>query len=201
MGPVSLKVRYRPLRIGWCIEAGSLDHFSSAVAVSHVFWGGRFNPIIPCSDRKLAQALITAFGVDALYNVSGTATVDAFIKEFPHIQWPEFHHELFVDSFSERQPTLLDVAHPARHLFETHVDGREKPAIDTAYYQWEDADPLRFALHATCGRYPAETVTGRDYARVSQSFRHATYTDRRSGPASCGSVPKAYAKLPDHRGT
>jgi len=100
MSPVSLTVRYRPLRIGWCIEADSLDHFSAAVALSHVFWGGRFNPIIPCVDRKLAEALIAAFRVDALYNVSGTA-VDAFIKEFPHIQWPEFHPELFVDSFFE----------------------------------------------------------------------------------------------------
>lgn len=80
MGPVSLNVRYRPLRIGWCIEADSLDHFSTAVALSHVFWGGRFNPIIPRSDRDLAEAPITAFNVDALYNVSATAAVDAFIK-------------------------------------------------------------------------------------------------------------------------
>ena len=40
MGPVSLKLHYRPLRIGWCIEADSLDHFSSAVALSHVFGEG-----------------------------------------------------------------------------------------------------------------------------------------------------------------
>jgi hypothetical protein len=166
LGPVSLTVRYRPLRIGWCIEANSLEHFSSAVALSNVFWGGRFNPIIPCADQELAKALIAAFSVDSLYNISGTDAVDAFIKKFPHIQWPEFHPELFVDSFSKRQPTLLDVAHPAQHLFETHVDRRAKPAIDAAFYQWDDADPLRFVLHATCGSYPPETVTGRDYARI-----------------------------------
>jgi hypothetical protein len=108
VGPVSLNIRYRPLRIGWCIEAYSLDHFGTAVALSHVFRGGRFNPIIPCADRDLAEALITAFKVDALYNISGTAAVDAFIKEFPHTQWPEFEPQLFVDSFSRRLPTLLD---------------------------------------------------------------------------------------------
>lgn len=168
MGPISLTVRYRPLRVGWCIEADSLDHFSAAVALSHVFWGGRFNPIIPCADRELAEALIGAFRVDALYNVSGTAGVDAFIKEFPHIQWPEFHPELFVDGFSKKQPTLLDVAHPAQHLFESHVDRREKPAIDAAFYECGDADPLRFVLYATCGKYPPESLTGRDYARIFQ---------------------------------
>jgi hypothetical protein len=164
MGPVSLRVRYRPLRIGWCIEADSLDHFATAVALSHVFWGGRFNPIIQCSDRDLAGALIRGFSVDALYNVSGTSAVDAFIKEYPHIQWPEFHRELFAEGPSGSEPALLDVAHPAQHLFETHVDRREKPGIEAAFYEWEDADPLRFILYATCGRYPAEAVTGLDYA-------------------------------------
>src|SRR5271166_2791616 len=116
MGPVSLRVRYRPLRIGWCIEARSLDDFSTAVVLSHVFWGGRFNPIIPCYDRELANALITAFKVDALYNVSGSAAVDAFINDFPYIKWPDFRPALFVDSSSGKQPTLLNVAHPAQHL-------------------------------------------------------------------------------------
>jgi hypothetical protein len=118
-----------------------------------------FNPIIPCSNRELANALIRAFNVDALYNVSGTAAVDEFIKEFPYIQWPDFHPELFVQSGKKRQPTLLDVFHPARHLYESHVDRREKPAIDAALYSWSETDPLRFALLATCGAYPAEVDT------------------------------------------
>ena len=86
MGPISLKVRYRPLRIGWCIEADSLDDFTKAVKLSHVFWGGRFNPIIPCANREMAKALILAFNVDALYNVSGTNAVGEFIKEFPYLE-------------------------------------------------------------------------------------------------------------------
>jgi hypothetical protein len=167
-GPVSLKIRYRPLRIGWCIEADSLDDFSAAVALTHVFWGGRFNPIIPCANQELAPVLVRAFNVDALYNISGSAAVDAFIKTFPHIQWPEFQTELFIDTGSGRQPTLLDVAHPARHLYDTHVDRRQKPAIDAVFYEFEATDPLRFALHATCGNYPAESIAGRDYALLFQ---------------------------------
>jgi len=134
MGPVSLRVSYRPLRLGWCIEADDLDHFTKAVALSHVFWGGRYNPIIPCSNGEMAEALIRAFNVDALYNISGTGAVDNFIKEFPYIQWPDFHPQLFVErgAGAERQPTLLDVAHPAQHLYESHVDRRGKPAIDGA---------------------------------------------------------------------
>jgi hypothetical protein len=170
MGPVSLRVSYRPLRIGWCIEADDINHFAKAVSLSHVFWGGRYNPIIPCSNRELAKALIRAFNVDALYNVSGTAAVDEFIKEFPYIQWPDFHPELFVERGrdGDREPTLLDVAHPARQLYESHVDRRDKPAIDAAFYSWVDADPLRFALSATCGFYPPEAETGRNYSGLFQ---------------------------------
>ena len=133
MGPVSLRVRYRPLRIGWCIAGQNLDDFQTAASLSHVFWGGRFNPIIPCDDRELAKALIAAFNVDALYNVSGAAAADTFIRDFPYIRWPE-SIEFFVDYPRGKEPTVLDVAHPARHLFETHVDRRDKPGIDTAFY-------------------------------------------------------------------
>lgn len=176
MGPISLRVRYRPLRIGWCVESESLDDFVKAVALSNIFWGGRYNPIIPCSNRELAQALIGAFSVDALYNVSGTEAVDNFIKEFPYIQWPDLNKDLFVDMGSRRQPTLLDVAHPAQHLFETHVDRREKPAIAASIYTWDQADPLRFVLHSTCGAYPSEADTGRDYSTLFQTAFAVTPT-------------------------
>lgn len=166
MGPVSLKVRYRPLRIGWCVDAENRDDFLRAVSLSHVFWGGRYFPIIPCTNQELSGAIIRAFHVDALYNVSGTPAVDAFIAEFPYLRWPDYHPELFADTGGQKLATLLDVAHPAQHLFETHVDRREKPRIEASLYQWQDADPLGLVLAATCGFYPPEAVTGRDYARL-----------------------------------
>jgi DNA-directed RNA polymerase subunit RPC12/RpoP len=141
-----------------------------------VFWGGRFNPIIPCDDRELAKALIAAFNVDALYNVSGGAAADTCIRDFPYIRWPEFHPELFVDYPRGKEPTVIDVAHPARRLFETHVDRRDKPDIDTAFYQWQDTDPLRHVFQATFGAYPAQNVIGHDYAQLFQRALAATPT-------------------------
>jgi hypothetical protein len=166
MGPVSLKVRYRPLRIGWCIDAENRDDFLAAVGLSHVFWGGRYFPIIPCASQELSRAIIRAFHVDALYNVSGTPAVDAFIADFPHLRWPDYHPELFADTGGQKLATLLDVAHPAQHLFEAHVDRRDKPRIEAGLYQWQDGDPLGLVLAATCGFYPPEAVTGRDYAQI-----------------------------------
>lgn len=177
MGPVSLRVSYRPLRIGWCVGSDSLDDLVKAVGLSHVFWGGRYNPIIPYANRELAEALIRAFNLDALYDISGTEDVENFIKEFPYIQWPDLHKDLFIDTGSRREPTLLDVSHPAQHLFESHVDRREKPGIDAALYAWDQADPLRFVLHATCGAYPSEADAGRDYAKLFQTAFAVTPID------------------------
>ena len=143
MGPVSLKVRYRPLRMGWCIDAENRDDFLAAVSLSHVFWGGRYFPIIPCASQELSRAIVRAFHVDALYNVSGTPAVDAFIADFPYLRWPDYHPELFADTGGQKLATLLDVAHPAQQLFETHVDRRDKPRIEASLYQWQVwEDPL-----------------------------------------------------------
>ena len=166
MGPISLTVRYRPLRIGWCIDPENRDDFLAAVSLSHVFWGGRYFPIIPCASQELSRAIVRAFHVDALYNVSGTPAVEAFIAEFPYLRWPDYDAELFADTRGQKLPKLLDVAHPAQQLFETHVDRRDKPRIEASLYQWQDADPLGPVLAATCGFYPPEAVTGRDYAQT-----------------------------------
>lgn len=177
MGPVSIGVKYRPLRIGWCIESDSLKDFTTAVRLTHVFWGGKFNPIIPCANREMAEAVISAFRVDALYNVSGTSPVESFIKEFPHLAWSAYESELFLGNGKEMEPTLLDVAHPAREFFDKYVEGKEKASIEGTLYAWSDEDPLRYALLASCGAYPPPGEVGQDYSEMFQKALAAKVTN------------------------
>ncbi|MBZ5670341.1 MAG: hypothetical protein LAO04_11495 [Acidobacteriia bacterium] len=114
----------------------------------------------------MAEALVSAFQVDALYNISGTAAVDTFIKEFPHLRWPDYRPQLFVDGMKGKEPTLLDVRHPAQHLYRAHVDGRIKPSIEAVLYQWSIDDALRYVLLASCGGYPLKDEIGRDYNQL-----------------------------------
>src|ERR1700690_3075596 len=107
MGPVSLRIRYRPLRVGWRIAAENRDDFLRAVSLSHVFWGGRYFPIIPCASQELSRAIVRAFHVDALYNVSGKPAVYAFIPESPSLRWPDYHPEPFADTGAQKLATLL----------------------------------------------------------------------------------------------
>ena len=62
-------IRYRPLRIGWCVRAANIEHVRTAMRLNSILWGGRFNPLIPVDDEQLALQLVESFRVDALYPV------------------------------------------------------------------------------------------------------------------------------------
>jgi len=95
MGPINLRVRYRPIRIGWCVREGDLEEFRRALRLAHTFWGGRFNPVIPLGDPELARLLIKSFRVDCLYCLSDSSEGTALLDEFKYLLWPKFKKELF----------------------------------------------------------------------------------------------------------
>ena len=82
MGPITIQVRYRPIRIGWCVKEGNLEEFRKALRLSHTLWGGRFNPVIPLGDPELARSLIKTFRVDCLYCLSESPEGNAVLTEF-----------------------------------------------------------------------------------------------------------------------
>src|SRR5436190_22972563 len=125
MGPINLQVRYRPVRIGWCVREGNLEEFRNALRLTHTLWGGRFNPIIPLGDPELARLLIKVFRVDCLYCLSESPEGSAILADFKHLFWPSFDKELFVDGGQGRLATFLDISHPVRHIHKEHIKGKE----------------------------------------------------------------------------
>ena len=61
MSTLSLRVKYRPIRIGWCLEGGNWDQLRRALRLTHSFAGGRFNPLIPVDSPELAENLLDRF--------------------------------------------------------------------------------------------------------------------------------------------
>jgi len=114
VGPIHLHFRYRPVRIGWCVQDGNVEDLRKALRLTHTLWGGRFNPIIPLGDFELARALIRVFRVDCLYWFSQSGESDAIRAEFKHLLWPGFEKELFIQGSRGAMATFLDVFHPVR---------------------------------------------------------------------------------------
>jgi hypothetical protein len=63
MDTLNLRVRYRPLRIGFCIGRNNIDAYREAVRVATTMWGGKFNVIVPVDEvPSEAQAPIGRSG-------------------------------------------------------------------------------------------------------------------------------------------
>ena len=50
MNTLSVTVRYRPIRIGWCVRIGDFVSLREALKLTFTMWGGYYNPIISVDD-------------------------------------------------------------------------------------------------------------------------------------------------------
>ena len=154
MDTLNIRLSYRPIRIGWCIKTNNKVDLKKALRLTHTLWGGRYNPLIPIDDPALAKKIVDLFRVDALYPISDDQKVKDFIKEYPYLPWPIRRDKLFISDDNKKLPTILDLYHPARHLYEKFIKNKEKPEIRTCFYEWSDDDPLSEVFLATFGQFP-----------------------------------------------
>ena len=86
MASAGIQLRYRPVRIAFCVRKGSLTQFESAVRLSCTMWGGAFNPIIAVDDTDEAKQLVRLHRIDALLAIDGEDhSIKNFIADFPEL--------------------------------------------------------------------------------------------------------------------
>jgi hypothetical protein len=164
MHTLSITLKYRPLRIGWCVSNGDFAGFRSAVRQSFTMWGGRYNPIIPVDDAALAKQLVTQYRVDILIDISGTDATKAFVKVHGHLRNP-FHHPLFYPRFheAEKVAAIVDIQHPIARIYSEHYKNNPNAEAGVDAYHWDDADPLADVMLCTYGAFPPVQEIGVDY--------------------------------------
>ncbi len=174
MNTLSVTVRYRPIRIGWCVSTGGFAALREALKLTFTMWGGRYNPIIPINDFEAASSLVQLFRVDVLWPVTDDEAVKEFIKRFPHLPNPFFQEELFVlHSNGERIPQLLDIYHPILRLHGDHFKNNPLPDASISIFEWQAEDPLADVLLVTLGAVPTTQVTGTDYLDLLKQYLSA----------------------------
>jgi hypothetical protein len=163
MGSLSLHVRYRPIRIGWCVESQRLDQLESALRLTHAFAGGRFNPLVPVNDPELAEYLVDRFRVDLLFPIANTEPIASFVNAHDYLHWPDFGKVLFHEEWQHVPPrgAFVDVYHAARSIREARVRKRK-----LLLPEWEDDDPLSLVLLAMAGRYPEPSSSAPNYEEM-----------------------------------
>jgi hypothetical protein len=172
MTNISLTIRYRPIRIGWCIRYGSWDDLRAALRLTHIFWGGKFNPIIPVGIAS-AKNLVSQFRVDVLFPINGSPEVVEFTRGSEALPWPLLENEL---ALGYSTPNFLDISHPlskiakALRLYDKadRLEDAPQQAFESSDYvivRWDDDDPLADILLATFGGLLPPDQTRRDYER------------------------------------
>ena len=166
MGAISLRLRYRPIRIGWCVETDQWRQLRRALRLSHAFAGGTFNPVIPVDDPGLAESLVDRFRVDLLYPVEASAPIDGFIKAHPYLPWAGVDkHQLFVKWDGQTpEACFVDVQHAVNAIFDGEADVPDGGGDGEArIYSWDESDPLADILLIAAGDYPEDTFGTPDY--------------------------------------
>jgi hypothetical protein len=172
MTNLSLSIRYRPVRIGWCVRSGNWDDLRHALRLTHIFWGGKFNPVIPVGDPSAMQ-LVRQFRVDTLFPVNASQEATEFTKQSQALGWPLLDDEI-VDRFRNAAPKFLDISHPLMKIASElrsldksdRADDAPPQAFESSNYvivHWDEDDPLADILLATFGGLPTRAEIGRDY--------------------------------------
>lgn len=163
----SVRIRYRPLRLGWCVREGNWDDLRSVLRYAPALWGGAFNPILSIGDADHAAQLVRLYEVDALFPAAEDAQLTAFAERFPHLRWPGVHKSLFITGMGGRGlATHLDIYHPVRRIYEEYIDGKQEPKLMATLYEWTADDPLRDVFLAQFGAYPAPEEIHIDYREM-----------------------------------
>jgi len=174
MNTLSLTIRYRPVRIGWCLKAGDMASLRRAFEYSHTMWGGRYNPIIPVDDPTLADKLVSLFRVDVLWALTDDAEVLAFGARHPHLENPFAHEQLFERRTpAARRPLLVDIYHPVVRLRDELSRVRD-PRVAVFVNTWDADDPLADVMRIMLGSVPPTAESGMDYQALLQTTLGAT---------------------------
>lgn len=174
MSALSINVRYRPVRIGFCVKDGDMDGLRTAMRNCHALWGGRYNPIITIGDDAAARQRVSLFRADCLLPATIDEPTREFIKSYRYLSNPTHSDEVFFGDTGHRHPNYLDVLHPMRRLHREHFRSAIARDFTIDIHSWEATDPLADVMLAVFGGVPEPDITGVDYAKVMLEDLQAT---------------------------
>jgi hypothetical protein len=169
MSTLNLHVQYRPIRVGWCIQANNFDEYKRALRFTHTLWGGRYNPLIVVDNFNKASELVDLFKVDVLFPVSDDQSIIDFINRFPYLPWPHhFDKGLFIRWMKAREPVFLDIFQSALRLRSDLNKENAFSKFQLNLINWDENDPLSAVFNAMFGCLPSrqELDTEFDYKEL-----------------------------------
>lgn len=160
MASTHLSVKYRPVRIGFLVEDGSVDDLVKTAGLNTLLWGGIHNPIIPVKKGGLefAEQLIKLFNVDILYSVSKTEEIDELVKKYRFLRDPGHYGEnLFYEDWHSKKKIMAFLDSKRIVDFFWDKEFKQKPKTYKSNFtlvHWSDDDPIKKLLSLQFGYFP-----------------------------------------------
>jgi hypothetical protein len=154
MPTTTLRIAYRPIRIGFLVRAGVLDDVVDAARFNTLVWGGICNPIIALDEEgTAAERLVQAFKVDGLVALVANERLEAFIESHPHLKWPGdlFHTRLADFRGPAGELGVVDVRLLYGHYHDEVAKNPEKSPF--VLPTWPDDHPFGALLAASFGEF------------------------------------------------
>src|SRR6267142_3180906 len=130
MATLQLKVRYRPLKIGFLVPLGDVAGLVTAARINTLLWGGIRNPILPIGgDERFTEQLLKLFNVDVLFPVTQNTDITAFTNKYPFLATIGHVAEniFFEDWYTKKQNiAVLDVLHLIDYYWATQLRHRAR---------------------------------------------------------------------------
>ena len=159
MASINLSIKYRPIRIGFLVQDGSIDDLVKAAGINTLLWGGIYNPIIPVStNSKFAEQLMNLFSVDVLFPTSHTKEIDDLIKKYPFLRAPAHYAEnIFYEDWHTKKNIIayLDSLNIVNYYWEKEFKHKPKEyKSNCALIRWEENDELKYLFQILFGYFP-----------------------------------------------
>lgn len=176
----SVRIAYRPLRIGFLVRPAEMSDVVHAATWATWVWGGVCSPMIPLlGDADAVDRLISWWNVDVLAPALALADdgdgedtapqehAQEVVRRHPHLAWPDRveHLGLFEPIGEDQHLAAADVRLPIDHLWEHEFRHRD----DSPYVwpNWRLNDPLAALFVVLCGDY-GDSAVGR---RLGRAYR------------------------------
>jgi hypothetical protein len=176
MGSTSIRVSYRPLRIGFLVPEGAVELAAEAARINSLLWGGMNNPIVPVgNDPDQVKAFISAFTVDTIFSLDDSIDLDRLYGKYSQIR----HHQMIgsLDFRDEgwqsrgEDSRCLDILSAMRHIWgaRSHAWPPDKEGKH-AHVCWSRDDPECAVFEVLFGAFPREeSLFEQDFKRVLHS--------------------------------
>jgi hypothetical protein len=157
---INLSVGRRPLRIGFLVRAGNVEHVVKAAGINTLLAGGILNPLIPVSTQSdMAERLIDHFNVDVLTVVDQDQELETFRGKYPFLSIPfRVDGELFMEDWETRKnvPVCLDSLNIIDNIWETEFKHKtEDFQSNCSLLRWQETDEARNLFAVSFGFFPS----------------------------------------------